>query len=282
MFRLLGLHPGPDITVPAAASLAGLPLAQARGTAGRAGPRPTWSPSTPPAGTPSTTCCAPTPPSRPSRATAGAERGAAVRRVLDHYLHTACRGDRLLNPASGPDHPGAAPSPAWYPRALADYGRRWPGSRPSTRCLLAAVALRRRRRLRHPRLAARLGPGDLPGPAGHWHDWAATQRTALAAAQRLGDQAAQALAHRALGHARAHARRPTRTPAPTSSRPCASTPSSATSVGQAHAHINLASSLRAQGRYADGPRPHASRPWTCSARPATAPARPSPSTTSAG
>lgn len=31
MFRLLGLHPGPDIAVPAAASLAGTSLAQARG-----------------------------------------------------------------------------------------------------------------------------------------------------------------------------------------------------------------------------------------------------------
>ena len=30
MFRLLGLHPGPDIAAPAAASLAGLPLRQAR------------------------------------------------------------------------------------------------------------------------------------------------------------------------------------------------------------------------------------------------------------
>ena len=29
MFRLLGIHPGPDITVPAAASLAGLPPGQA-------------------------------------------------------------------------------------------------------------------------------------------------------------------------------------------------------------------------------------------------------------
>ena len=30
MFRLLGLHPGPDISAAAAASLAGVPVAQAR------------------------------------------------------------------------------------------------------------------------------------------------------------------------------------------------------------------------------------------------------------
>ena len=30
LFRLLGLHPGPDLAAPAAASLAGVPLGQAR------------------------------------------------------------------------------------------------------------------------------------------------------------------------------------------------------------------------------------------------------------
>ena len=32
MFRLLGVHPGPDISLPAAASLNGIPLRQARET----------------------------------------------------------------------------------------------------------------------------------------------------------------------------------------------------------------------------------------------------------
>jgi hypothetical protein len=36
---------------------------------------------------------------------------------------------------------------------------------------------------------------------GHWHDWAATQRTGLAAARRLGDVEAQAHAHRGIGNA---------------------------------------------------------------------------------
>ena len=39
LFRLLGLHPGPDIAVAAAASLAGIAPDRARGAAGRAGPR---------------------------------------------------------------------------------------------------------------------------------------------------------------------------------------------------------------------------------------------------
>jgi tetratricopeptide (TPR) repeat protein len=36
---------------------------------------------------------------------------------------------------------------------------------------------------------------------GHWRDWIAAQRTAVAAAQRLGDRAAQARAYRSLGDA---------------------------------------------------------------------------------
>ena len=40
LFRLLGLHPGPDISVPAAASLAGLPGPQAPPAPGRPDPRP--------------------------------------------------------------------------------------------------------------------------------------------------------------------------------------------------------------------------------------------------
>src|SRR5262249_51387712 len=36
---------------------------------------------------------------------------------------------------------------------------------------------------------------------GHWHDWAATRRIALAAAHRLADPGALAEAHRDLGHA---------------------------------------------------------------------------------
>src|SRR5258708_36325226 len=36
---------------------------------------------------------------------------------------------------------------------------------------------------------------------GHWHDWAVTEQVALAAAQRLGDRSAQALAHQRLGFA---------------------------------------------------------------------------------
>jgi tetratricopeptide (TPR) repeat protein len=41
--------------------------------------------------------------------------------------------------------------------------------------------------------------GQFLNLRGHWHDWAASQRTALAAAVRLGDRPAQARIHRQLG-----------------------------------------------------------------------------------
>jgi hypothetical protein len=36
---------------------------------------------------------------------------------------------------------------------------------------------------------------------GHWHDWAATQRAAVTAARRLGDETGQADSHHNLGYA---------------------------------------------------------------------------------
>ena len=64
MFRLLGLHPGPDITAPAAASLAAVPVRR-RGGCWPNWPTPTSSPSTPRAGSASTTCSAPMPLRKP-------------------------------------------------------------------------------------------------------------------------------------------------------------------------------------------------------------------------
>jgi hypothetical protein len=42
---------------------------------------------------------------------------------------------------------------------------------------------------------------DYLDRCGHWHDWTASQRIALGAANRLGDASAQAQAHRYLGRA---------------------------------------------------------------------------------
>jgi tetratricopeptide (TPR) repeat protein len=73
LFRLLSAHPGPDITGPAAASLAGIPLREARAVLGRA---------------------------EQARAHDGkVEQRAALHRVLDHYLHTCHAAACKTHPA---------------------------------------------------------------------------------------------------------------------------------------------------------------------------------------
>ncbi len=113
MFRLLGLHPGPDVTIPAAASLAGIPSVQAhrelRNLAGAC-------------------LISEHVPGRYAmhdllRAYAAeqadafeseAGRRAATLRMLDHYLYTARAADRQLRPgrdpiALDPLQPGTVP-----------------------------------------------------------------------------------------------------------------------------------------------------------------------------
>jgi tetratricopeptide (TPR) repeat protein/transcriptional regulator with XRE-family HTH domain len=199
MFRLLGLHPGPDISVPAAASLIGSDESEARRLLDELA---------------SSHLIAEHVPGRYAfhdllRAYAAerahhtdsqAERDAAVGRMLDHYLHTAAVGGLLLNPSTEPvvltpPVPGAIPGqPADYRRALAWF-------REEHQVLLAAITVAAE--TGHDSRAWQLSwaMADFLRLRGHWQDWAATQRKALTAATRLGDTAAQALASRTLAYA---------------------------------------------------------------------------------
>jgi len=199
MFRLLGLHPGPDITLAAAASLAAVPPAHAARALARL-----------------TTTCLLTE-HAPGRFAfhdllrtyaaeqagtrdCAAECRTAIRRMLDHYLHTGHAADRLLYPARDPIVLGP-PAAGTALECLADHRQALAWFRAEHRVLLAVIAQ-----------AAGTGfdthAWQLPrilvtflDSRGHWHDLAAIQRTALAAAQRLGDLEGQAWAHRLLGRA---------------------------------------------------------------------------------
>ena len=163
LFRLLGLHPGPDITLGAAASLAGITPDQARAmlaelTRGHLLAE-----------------------HRPGRyafhdllrayATEQAQtcdddgaRSAAAARVLDHCLHAARAAATLIDPffapaAPAPPRPGVVlAGPATAEEALNWFTRR-------TRHAAGGGAAGRRSRFRHPRLAARVGAEHLPAPA---------------------------------------------------------------------------------------------------------------------
>jgi tetratricopeptide (TPR) repeat protein len=199
LFRQLGLHPAPDTSLPATASLAGVPLGRVRpmvAELARAHLVQEYMPgrfafhdllrvyAAELADT-----LDPEP-----------ERDAALRRVLDHYLHTAHTAALRLFPMMGPitlgpRHPGVTPEePGTYAAARAWFDAEY-------LVLLAAI-----------QLAVATGHDthawQLPWTLeeffkhrGHWHDWVSTHHAALRAAQRSADRYGQAHAHRGLGRA---------------------------------------------------------------------------------
>ena len=199
LFRLLGLHPGPDTTASAAAHLAGVPPAAARRDLSEL--------------IRAHLITEPTPGryalhdllrAYAAELTHGTDdeqsRRAATRRLLDYYLYTAHAADRLLNPARDqitlPACAGGVPS-----ERFGDYRQAMEWFRAEHKVLLTVLALA-------------VDAGDdayawqLPWTmvdfcefGGHWQDWITTQRIAIAAAQRLGNRPAEARCGRALGYA---------------------------------------------------------------------------------
>jgi DNA-binding SARP family transcriptional activator/tetratricopeptide (TPR) repeat protein len=240
LFRLLALHPGPHFSAAATAALAGLPPRRARSllteladvhlvhehAPGRyalhdllrahatellreAGKEPDGE--TPTGSDPATE--RDTAARRDARVewdiTAGhetasghdlADHDAAPGRLYAYHLHAAHAGQRLLAPQEDPLAPGPVPvgvrveSFGDHEQALAWLTTEYP-------VLLAVIeaAVRSGR----DRLACLLAWSLEPyfDRRGHWHDWAATQRTALDAALRLGDPAWEARGLRALARA---------------------------------------------------------------------------------
>ena len=117
---------------------------------------------------------------------------------------------------------------------------------------------------------------------GHWPEWAATQRTALAAATRLGDPAGQAVSSRLLASACSDLRR-LRSGSPATSRPASScTGSSANRLGEAKVHHGPRPASRTPGPLRRRARPRRAGPRACTRPSATRRERPRRSTASAG
>jgi DNA-binding SARP family transcriptional activator/tetratricopeptide (TPR) repeat protein len=199
LFRLLGLHPGPDLATGAAASLAGHPIAQVRPLLAELARAHLVTKHTP---------------GRYAfhdllRAYAGelahtqdrgTDRRAATHRLLDHYLHAARDADRLLYPYSETITP-APPQPGVTAERLSDHDQAMAWFSAEHRVLLAAMNQAAHARFdRHTCQLARALFVYLHR-RGHWHDRVATQQAALDAAQRLGDRTEQGRAHRNLAEA---------------------------------------------------------------------------------
>lgn len=246
VFRLLGRHPGPDVTAPAVASLAALRLTGVPPLlAGLTRANLLTEPA------PGRYAChdllrayathlsdtLETPP----------DREAATGRILDHYLHTAGAADRLLHPNRDavtlePPRPGAAPEHLDTPTAA----RAWLAAELPV--LLAAVD--HAAGGGYDRYAWQLA-WILTGYLEHsrrWSDQIAVGGVAALAAGRLADPRASAVAHRILARpyietgrhadARAHLE-----------RALALDIDSDHPTGQAHDHHLLAYLGERQGRY---------------------------------
>jgi tetratricopeptide (TPR) repeat protein/transcriptional regulator with XRE-family HTH domain len=198
LFRLLSLHPGPDVTAPAAASLAAVDLTGARAlltelrranlAIERRGGR--------------YTChdllrayaadLAGTTDSEP-------DRDAATDRLIDHYVRAAQAANRLLDPTV--EDPPDPPTGAAGPEEFSDSRQALDWFAAEHAVLLNVVD--------H---AARAGRDASVGPLahavapfldrqGHWHDGLTIWGTVIGSTQRLGDRAAEARAQRHLGRA---------------------------------------------------------------------------------
>lgn len=200
LFRLLSLHPGPDVTAPAVASLDGSPPAQVRAPLARLIHAHLISEHQPGRyrrhellqAYAHELCQSIDPP---------AERRSARRRLVDHYLHTAHAVDKLLHPHRGDP---ATPAPAASGVVLADVDDRaraegWLAAEYEV--LLAVIHQAACTGFERQSFELAQSIKIFLDYRGCWRELASVYAIALQAAQRVADRPSQARAHRGLAQA---------------------------------------------------------------------------------
>ena len=246
LFRMLGVHPGPDISGPAAASLADLPVGKAAQALGELT---------------GAHLIAEHVPGRYAfhdllRAYAAeqartiddrASRRAALHRVLDHYLHAGLAASRLLNPyrdqiTLGQSKPQACTEEITaLDQAVDWYLAEW-------RVLLAAQALAADEGFSAHAWQLFWVVATFLQRNGYLREMLAAGQTALSAALTAGDLAGQAVVHRHMGQAHtvlgdyAEADKHLKAAVLLHRR-------LANEMAEARAHLDLASLCNAQDRY---------------------------------
>ena len=198
MFRLLGVHPGPDISLSAAASLAGMARADA-GAALRELGRTHMVAEYLPARYTFHDLLRTYAADQAERHDPAPDRRAAVHRVLDHYLHTAMAASHRFSPFRTPLQL-ASPQPGVLPADVADKEQAIAWFDAEVPVLLALIAFADANGFDTHAWQIPWTLGPFFHRRGRWQDYIATQQTALAAARRLGDTLASAHAHHLLGH----------------------------------------------------------------------------------
>jgi len=199
LFRLLGLHPGPDISARAAASLAGIAPERVGVLLSEL--------------TRAHLLTEPSPDryafhdllrvyaaDLAHRMEPDGDRDAAGRRLLDHYIHSAFAGCFAINPHREPIQLDP-PADGVVPESLATSDDAFDWFTAERAVLLAAVALGRRRAWYRGSWQLAWTLFSYLSRAGHWRDLVDNARLGLEAAAKARDLAAEALGHRLLGSA---------------------------------------------------------------------------------
>ena len=198
MFRLVGVHPGPDITAAAAASLAGIPLDQTR-HALAALTRASLLTEHLPGRFAFHDLLRAYAAERADAEDGEAQCRAATRRMLGYYLHSAYAAALVLNPHL--DQVSLAPpEPAVRPDEMTGYEQAMAWFEAERHVLLAVLGQAVSAGLDTHAWQLPLTMATFLDRRGHQHDHLTTQQIALAAACRLADHEAQALTHRGLGN----------------------------------------------------------------------------------
>ncbi|MFC4533535.1 AfsR/SARP family transcriptional regulator [Sphaerisporangium dianthi] len=246
LFRLLALHPGPDVSASAAAALVGLPVRRTRPllaeltrahlltehVPGRYGGHDLL---------------------RAYAADRGqaedseSGRRAAVQRMVDHYLHSAYRAARLFS-SHRDAIPLPPPVPGVFPDDLADPEQASDWLTTEHAVLLAVIGSAADTGLDASAWRLAWAIAHFLGRRGHWHDLAASHRVALKAAQRIGDRTGMAHAHRGLARASADLGRHDEAMLHLD-RALELFASAGDGVAQAHTHRNLSWVLELRERY---------------------------------
>jgi DNA-binding SARP family transcriptional activator/tetratricopeptide (TPR) repeat protein len=199
MFRLLGLHPGPDFGVRAAACLADVPPARVRAALAELTRASLLTEHVPDRFTFHDLLRAYAA-ELTHNVDSDTTRRDALRRMVDHYLHTAYAADRLLDPYREPIRL-APPETTITPMEFADPAEALQWSRDEHRVLMAVVeqAASMGFEVHSWQLAWCLE--TYLQRQGLWDQQAECHLTARSAAGRIGDEQGQAHASRALANA---------------------------------------------------------------------------------
>jgi DNA-binding SARP family transcriptional activator/tetratricopeptide (TPR) repeat protein len=182
MFRLLGLHPGPDISVPAAGSLAAVDESQARHLLAELTRAHLVAEHVP--GRYALHDLLRVYASDQARDTdSEPEQAAAVGRVLDHYLHTARDGASVMLPSVGPV-PLPPPSPGTAPERITRGDQALAWFEAEYHVLLAAMALAVDWGRDHHAWQISLVMHPIHATQGHNAEWTAIKRSHMAAGVR--------------------------------------------------------------------------------------------------